>query len=61
MSFLDTQDLLTNSSSSSAPSGDLGDLGGRGNGRVEVPKKKVTCCVFQLKLLIDILQSFQWM
>ena len=27
MSFLDTQDLLTNSSSSSAPSGDLGDLG----------------------------------
>ena len=31
MSFLDTQDLLTNSSSSSAPSGDLG-VGGSSKG-----------------------------
>lgn len=38
MSFLDTQDLLTNSSSSSAPSGDLGVGGMGGIGRVEVRK-----------------------
>lgn len=43
MSFLDTQDLLTNSSSSSAPSG---DLGGRGDGRVEVPKKRSHAACF---------------
>ena len=46
MSFLDTQDLLTNSSSSSAPSGDLGDLGVGGMGGWRCQKKRSHAACF---------------
>ena len=67
MSFLDTQDLLTNSSSSSAPSGDLGVGGWEGGGAKGhrwskmMHMLRVSNEIVDREMIFDILQSCKWM